>query len=60
MILGSDVVEKLNVKMNEEQFDINNVIDIQYTDEENDNVADVDEVTDNENSDDVVPLLMLV
>jgi len=60
LILGSDVVEKLNVKMNEEQFDINNVIDIQYTDEENDNVADVDEVTDNENSDDVVPLLMLV
>jgi len=60
LILGSDVVEKLNVKMNEEQFDINNVIDIQYTDEENDNVADVDEVTDNENYDDVVPLLMLV
>jgi len=55
VILGSDAVEKLNVKMNEEQFDVNNVIDIQYTDEENDNVADVDDETDNENSDDVVP-----
>ena len=51
LILGSDIVEKLNIKMIDEQFDINNVIDINDADADNDNVCDVgaDEAHDDEN-----------